>query len=142
MVRADDFNRDVPLPAGLTIAAIRKTIEYVERELADLVDIYFQQANVFSAIVGIFAIKGLEANSVYERHRDADVAQQRFPDLKTGVGVPEIFLTVDEVAIDPDRDLLFVGEGFTFTQGDVRRHRGRILGNGPPDIRQYQAERQ
>lgn len=70
------------LPPGLTTTAIRKAIEYVERELADLVDVYFEQANVFSALVGIFATKALDANSIYEKHRHADLAQQRFPDLK------------------------------------------------------------
>jgi hypothetical protein len=82
MVDDAGFDRSVPLPAGLTIAAIRKTIEYVERELADLVDLYYEQANVFSALVGIYATKGLDSNSVYEKHRHADFAQQRFPDLK------------------------------------------------------------
>ncbi len=82
MVRKDDFATSVPLPPGLTITAIRKAIEYVERELADLVDVYFEQANVFSALVGIYAAKALDANSVYEKSRHLDLAQQRFPDLK------------------------------------------------------------
>lgn len=70
------------MPPGLAIAAIRKAIEYVERELADLVDIYFEQANVFSAIVGIYATRALDANSIFEKPRHLDLAQQRFPDLK------------------------------------------------------------
>lgn len=87
MVEKDDFDRIVPLPPGLTIPAIRKAIEYVERELADLIDVYFEQANVFSAIVGIYATRALDANSVYEKSRHLDMAQQRFPDLsKRGSG--------------------------------------------------------
>jgi len=82
MVRREDFDKTVPLPPGLTLAAVWKAVEYVERELAQLVDIYFEQANVFSAIVGIYATKALDANSVYEKPRHADTAQQRFPDLK------------------------------------------------------------
>lgn len=82
MVRKSDFDEAVPLPKGLTVIAIRKAIEYVERELVDLIDIYFEQANVFSAVVGIFATRALDANSVYEKHRHTDTAQQRFPDLK------------------------------------------------------------
>ncbi|MBM3333088.1 hypothetical protein FJY63_00335 [Candidatus Sumerlaeota bacterium] len=82
MVRRDDFNRSVPLPPGLTIVAIQKAIEYIERELADLIELYFEQANVFSALVGIYATKALDANSVYEKNRHLDLAQQRFPDLK------------------------------------------------------------
>ena len=82
MVRKDSFDASVALPPGLTITAIRKAIEYVERELADLIEVYFEQANVFSALVGIYAAKALDANSVYEKSRHLDVAQQRFPDLK------------------------------------------------------------
>jgi hypothetical protein len=66
----------------LTTTAIRRAIEYIERELAELIDIYFEQANVFSAIVGIYGTKALDANSVYEKSRHLDVAQQRFPDLR------------------------------------------------------------
>ena len=66
----------------MTATAVRKAIEYVERELAKFVDVYFEQANVYSALVSIFATKGLDANSVYEKHRHTDTAQQRFPDLK------------------------------------------------------------
>jgi len=82
MVRSGDFHPAVPLPPGLSLTAIRKAVEYVERELAELVDLYFEQANVFSALVGIYAAKALDANSVYEKNRNLDLAQQRFPDLK------------------------------------------------------------
>lgn len=56
-------------------------MEYVEKETAELIDIYLEQANVFSAIVGIFGVKGLHAVSPYKKHKHPDVAQQRFPDL-------------------------------------------------------------
>lgn len=89
MVRKDDFSDSVPLPRGLTPAAIRRATEYVERELADLVDLYFEQSNIFSALVGIFATKALDSHSLYEKHRHKDTAQQRFPDLKRrGSGDP------------------------------------------------------
>lgn len=81
MPRRGDFDASVPLPAGLEIAAIRRAIDYVEGELAELVEIYYEQANVFSAIVGIFGTKALDSVSNYEKHRHADTAQQRFPDL-------------------------------------------------------------
>lgn len=51
MVRDDDFNRGVPLPPGLTVTAIRKAIEYVERELADLVELYLEQAKLIGGKV-------------------------------------------------------------------------------------------
>jgi len=82
MVQSSDFRATVPLPPGLTITAIRKAVEYVERECGELVELYFEQANVFSAIVGMFASRALDANSVYEKNRNVDLAQQRFPDLK------------------------------------------------------------
>jgi hypothetical protein len=81
MARRDDFDSTVPLPPGLDIGAIRRAVDYMERELADLVDLYFEQANVFSAVVGIYGTKALDAVSNYEKHRHIDTAQQRFPDL-------------------------------------------------------------
>lgn len=50
MVRKDDFDSTVALPPGLTLVGIRKAIEYLEKELSDLVEIYYEQANVFSAL--------------------------------------------------------------------------------------------
>lgn len=82
MARKSDFDSSVPLPPGLTIAAIGKAIDYVERELVDLVELYEEQANIFSGVVGIFATKALDSVSAYEKHRHRDFAQQRFPDLK------------------------------------------------------------
>ena len=82
MVRNTDFDTGVPLPPGLTVQALSRAIEYVERELADLIDIYFEQANVFSALVGIYGTKALDSFSVYEKSKHTDIAQQRFPDLK------------------------------------------------------------
>jgi hypothetical protein len=82
MARRDDFNSSVPLPPGLDITAIRRAIDYIERELADLVELYYEQANVFSALVGIYGTKALDSVSNYEKHRHIDTAQQRFPDLR------------------------------------------------------------
>ncbi len=82
MARREDFDAGVPLPPGLTPAAIHKAVEYVEREASGFVEVYLEQANVFSALVGIFATKALDTVSVYEKHRHPDVAQQRFPDLR------------------------------------------------------------
>jgi len=71
----------LPLPKELKQSHIVKAVEHVEREAADLVDLYLEQANVFSAIIGIFGIRGLHAVSPYKKHKHPDVAQQRFPDL-------------------------------------------------------------
>jgi hypothetical protein len=76
------FDASVDLPVGFGgIAAIRRAIEYMERELADLVEIYFEQANVFSALVGIFGTRALDSVSNWEKSRHGYTAQTRFPDL-------------------------------------------------------------
>jgi hypothetical protein len=82
MARKEDFDPSVPLPPSLDLVSIRKAIDYLERELQEWVEIYFEQANVFSAIVGILGTKALDSVSNYEKHRNIDTAQQRFPDLK------------------------------------------------------------
>lgn len=72
------------LPKGLQLVHIEKAVEYVETRTAELVELYFEQANVFSGIVGTFGVKALDAFSPYKRHKHPDVAQQRFPDLSYG----------------------------------------------------------
>jgi hypothetical protein len=74
----------LPLPKDLEPLHIKKAVDYVEQETADLVDLYLEQANVFSAIVGIFGVKALHAVSPYKKHKHPDIAQQRFPDLSLG----------------------------------------------------------
>jgi hypothetical protein len=81
MAHPGKLHRSVSLPPGLDVAAIGRAVKYVQKELVDLVEIYYEQANVFSAIVGIFGTKALDSVSCYEKHRHADTAQQRFPDL-------------------------------------------------------------
>src|ERR1700687_4296087 len=80
-LQADGFDRAVPLPPELKITHIREAIEHVEGRASELIDIYFEQANVFSGIVGILGIQPLHALSPYKKHKHPDIAQQRFPDL-------------------------------------------------------------
>jgi len=82
MARNADFRLNVSLPPGLTIVSLRKSADYIERELAHLMDIYEEQANVFSALVGIYGVRALDSFSVYEKSKNRDQAQQRFPDLQ------------------------------------------------------------
>jgi hypothetical protein len=81
MIRDTDFDPEVTLPPGLTISSIKRAIGYIEKELVELVDLYFEQANVFSAVVGIFGTKALDSVSNFEKHKHTYTAQQRFPDL-------------------------------------------------------------
>lgn len=76
------FNREVSLPPGLSVGQLRRVITSVENEAEQFLEIYFEQANVFSALVGIFAARACSSLTVYEKPRHADLAQQRFPDLK------------------------------------------------------------
>ncbi len=69
------------LPKGLEIVHIRKAVEYVEQRGSELVELYYEQANVFSGVIGIFGAKALDVFSPYKKHKHPDVAQQRFPDL-------------------------------------------------------------
>jgi hypothetical protein len=61
MARSRDFDPSVALPPGLETAAIRRAIDYIERELAAYVDVYYEQANVFSALIGIFGTRALDS---------------------------------------------------------------------------------
>jgi hypothetical protein len=77
------FDNNVALPPGLQISAIRKSMEYIENKLGDrdFIDLYIEQANIFSALVSMFGTKALDSVSNYEKHRHSYTAQQRFPDL-------------------------------------------------------------
>lgn len=79
--RAAWFDDSVPLPKGFDLASVRRAIEFMERELSELAEIYYEQANVFSALVGIYGTKSLDSVSNWEKNRNIDTAQQRFPDL-------------------------------------------------------------
>lgn len=80
----DGFDRSVSLPTKLTVGHIRNAMEYIEEQAEELIDLYYEQANVFSAVVGILGIKALHSFSPYKRHKHPDIAQQRFPDLSLG----------------------------------------------------------
>ena len=82
MAESEWLDSTVSLPPGLQTSAIRRSIEYVEQNLTELVEIYYEQMNVFSALVSIYGTKALDALSDYEKHRNIDTAQQRFPDLR------------------------------------------------------------
>lgn len=72
------------LPKGLEPIHIVRAVDFVEKQTADLVELYFEQANVFSGIVGTFGVRALDSLSPYKKHKHPDIAQQRFPDLSLG----------------------------------------------------------
>lgn len=78
---AEGFDRSVPLPPQLKVAHVRGAIDFIEREAEEFVEVYHEQANVFSGLIGIFGVRALHSISPYKRHKHPDVAQQRFPDL-------------------------------------------------------------
>ena len=72
------------LPKGLELIQITKAVESVERRAEELIELYYEQANVFSAIVGIFGVQALDKISPFKKHKHPDIAQSRFPDLSLG----------------------------------------------------------
>lgn len=82
MPKRDDLVPSVALPPGFDPQVILRAVGYIERELVDLVEVYLEQANVFSAIVGIYGVKALDSLSNWEKHKHTQTAQQRFPDLR------------------------------------------------------------
>ncbi len=74
----------MPLPAGLETSHIRNAVSFVEEQTDPLLDLYYEQANTFSGIVGTFGVRALDALRPYKRHKHPDIAQQRFPDLSLG----------------------------------------------------------
>jgi len=81
MVQAADFDGNVALPTGLTVPAIRKAIDYIEKRAKEFIELYAEQANLFSGFVGVLGIKALDAVSNFEKSKHLYTAQQRFPDL-------------------------------------------------------------
>jgi hypothetical protein len=78
---SDGFDDSVKRPPGLSIAHFSAAIEFVEDKAEELIDLYFEQANIFSGVVGILGVRALDSFSPYKRHKHPDTAQQRFPDL-------------------------------------------------------------
>ncbi|MDQ8755819.1 hypothetical protein RCO27_06215 [Sphingosinicella sp. LHD-64] len=74
----------MPLPKNLQQSQIERAVEYIEKGATELVDLYWEQANIFSAVIGILGIRALDVFSPYKRHKHPDIAQQRFPDLSLG----------------------------------------------------------
>ena len=59
----------MPLPAGLEPIHINRAVEYVEQRTGEWIDLYFEQANIFSAIVGMAGIKALDSISPLRHSR-------------------------------------------------------------------------
>ncbi len=57
----EGFDRSAALPPELKVSHIREAVEHVEERATELLDIYFEQANVFSAIVGILGTQALHS---------------------------------------------------------------------------------
>ena len=53
------LNRSVALPLGLDPAAIGRAVKFIEKQLVDLVEIYYEQANVFSSYRRHLRYKGV-----------------------------------------------------------------------------------
>ena len=63
-ISADGFDRAVALPPGLTISHIRNAIDYIEERAEELIDLYYEQANIFSGLIGILGVRALDSLSL------------------------------------------------------------------------------
>lgn len=76
------LNRAVSLPRDLTPEMVARAVSVIEKRASDLVDLYQEQQNAFSTVVGIFGARALEAISPYEPSPHKFRAQGAFPDLR------------------------------------------------------------
>lgn len=83
-ISPEGFDNSVHLPPNLKMAHIRNAISFIEERAEDWLDIYLEQANIFSAVIGILGVRALDSLTPYKRHKHPDIAQQRFPDLSLG----------------------------------------------------------
>lgn len=75
------------LPRGLTTVHIRNAVNFIEKEAAEFLDLYYEQPNIFSAAIGILGTKALDSVSPYEKNPHKHLAASRFPDLlRRGAG--------------------------------------------------------
>ncbi len=49
-------------------------MEYIEEQAEEFVDVYYEQSNVFSALIGILGVRALHSFSPYRKHKHPDVA--------------------------------------------------------------------
>jgi len=71
----------MPLPQDLTPLQVKKAVQIIEKQASEWVELYFEQANLFSGIISLLGARALHAVSPYKKHKHPDIAQQRFPDL-------------------------------------------------------------
>jgi hypothetical protein len=65
----------------LTVTHLKSAIGFVEEKAEELIDLYLEQANIFSAVVGFTGVRALDSLSPYKRHKHPGIAQRRFPEL-------------------------------------------------------------
>jgi hypothetical protein len=81
-MRSFSHNRDIDLPPRLNAAQVRRAVDYMEHELADLATIAAGNPRGFASVVRNFGVKALAKYAGYEKVRYAHTTQQRFPDLR------------------------------------------------------------
>jgi len=82
MPSAYTIDARVELPRGLVPAMVQSAVRVTEDRASDLVELYHEQRNAFSTIVGIFGARALAAVSPYEPSPHRFLAQGAFPDLR------------------------------------------------------------
>jgi NOL1/NOP2/fmu family ribosome biogenesis protein len=62
----DGFDRSIQLPPALGITHIKNAIEFIEQRAEEWLDIYLEQANIFSGVIGILGVRALDSLSAYK----------------------------------------------------------------------------
>ena len=76
-----EINRAVALPQGLTPQQIVRAVQYVETQAGEWLDLWYEQENLFSAVIGVLGARALETYGPFQRNPHKYEAQTRFPDL-------------------------------------------------------------
>jgi hypothetical protein len=72
----------VPLPRSLNGSMIARAVESTEVKSSDVVEVFYEQRNAFSTIVGIYGAKALASLSPFEPNPHRYRMQGAFPDLR------------------------------------------------------------
>lgn len=76
------LDSSVPMPRGLTPGHVARAVESLEQRASDLVELFQEQRNAFSTVVGIFGARALASVSQFEPSPHKFRAQGAFPDLR------------------------------------------------------------
>jgi len=66
------------LPKGLEPIHISRSIDFIERRAEELLELYFEQANVFRGVIGILGVRALDSLSPWPGVSTSRSEKRRF----------------------------------------------------------------